>query len=447
MEQASDRIIVVGAGFAGLGAVHRLLEAGVPGERILLLERAPHVGGRAFSFVDRESGHVLDNGQHVLLGCCTAFMRLLNRLTRRPGVRFQPLLSIPVYAGGRWSAIESRRLPGPLHLLPSLLQYRHVSLDGRLRIARAALAMLAARPGQLDALSFRAFLERHGQTDEVIRLVWDLVGTAILNGHADDVSAGLAVEAFQIGFLNGPEPSRLGLFTRPLGDLAAEAVEALKERGVECRRGRAVALDVGPSGAMGVRLADGSALPARGVILAVPHDQARILLPKGALASAEPLFRMRWSPILNVYLEYPRAAMEADVAASFAMGGMFVFNRGRLLGDADLDGRLLSISISAADAYRSWGADEIARKVETALADMFPVAREVPAVWRKVVWQPKATFLAEPGMGPARPGVRTRVAGLYVAGDWVDTGWPACLEGAVRSGEMAAAALCEDGWA
>jgi len=447
MEQARDRIIVVGAGFAGVSAVHHLLCAGVPGERVLLLERAPHVGGRAFSFVDRESGHVLDNGQHVLLGCCTAFVRLLHQLTRDPGVRFQPLLSIPVHAGGRWSSIESSRWPGPLHLVPSLLRYSHVSLDGRLRIAQAAFAMLAARPGDLDTLPFRAFLERHGQTDEVIRLVWDLVGTAILNGHAEEISAGLAVESFQIGFLRGPEPSRLGLFTRPLGDLAAEAVASLEARGVEVRRGRAVKVGADEGGVTSVRLADGSSLSARCVILAVPHDQARSVLPDGAVDSAQWLARARFSPILNVYLEYPRPVMDADVAASFAMGGMFVFNRGRLLGDTDLDGRLLSISISAADVYRSWDADEIARAVAAAVAEMFPAAGETAARWRKVVWQPKATFLAEPGLGLARPGVRSRLRGLYLAGDWVDTGWPACLEGAVRSGELAAAAAREDGFA
>ncbi|AEJ44624.1 hydroxysqualene dehydroxylase HpnE [Alicyclobacillus acidocaldarius] len=447
MEQARDRIIVVGAGFAGVSAVHHLLCAGVPGERVLLLERAPHVGGRAFSFVDRESGHVLDNGQHVLLGCCTAFTRLLHELTRHPGVCFQPLLSIPVYANGRFCSIESRRLPGPLHLVPSLLRYAHVSLDGRLRIAQAAFAMLAARPDHLDAHSFRAFLERHGQTDDVIRLVWDLVGTAILNGHAGDISAGLAVESFQIGFLRGPEPSRLGLFTRPLGDLAAEAVASLQARGVELRRGRAVRVVADETGVTSVRLADGSSLSARCVILAVPHDQARSVLPDGAIDRTAWLARVRYSPILNVYLEYPHAVMEADVAASYAMGGMFVFNRGRLLGNAELDGRLLSISISAADAYRSWAADEIAREVEAAVAEMFPAAREVGARWGKVVWQPKATFLAEPELGLRRPGVRSRLRGLYLAGDWVDTGWPACLEGAVRSGEMAAAAAREDGLA
>ncbi|WP_304458071.1 hydroxysqualene dehydroxylase HpnE [Alicyclobacillus sendaiensis] len=445
MEQARNRIIVVGAGFAGLSAVHHLLRAGVPGERVVLLERAPHVGGRAFSFVDRESGHVLDNGQHVLLGCCTSFTRLLDERARHPGVRFQPLLSIPVYADGGFRTIESRRLPGPLHLVPSLLRYAHVSLDGRLRIAQAAFAMLGAPSRDLDAQSFRAFLERHGQTDEVIRRVWDLVGTAILNGHADDISAGLAVESFQIGFLRGPEPSRLGLFTRPLGDLAEEAAASLKAQGVEVRRGRAVGIAADDVGVTSVRLADGSSLEARCVILAVPHDQARALLPDGAIDRAAWLHRARYSPILNVYLEYPQRVMDLDVAASFAMGGMFVFNRGRLLEDAELDGRLLSISVSAADAYRSWDADVIARSVEAAVAEMFPAAREVGTSWRKVVWQPKATFLAEPGLGLKRPGVRTRLRGLYLAGDWVDTGWPACLEGAVRSGEMAAAAAREDG--
>ncbi|SIS53605.1 hydroxysqualene dehydroxylase HpnE [Alicyclobacillus vulcanalis] len=445
MEQARNRIIIVGAGWAGLSAAHHLLSAGVPGRQIVLLERAPHVGGRAFSFADRESGHVLDNGQHVLLGCCTAFSRLLAALTRDPGVRFQPLLSIPVHADGRWSTIESRRLPGPLHLVPSLLRYSHVSLDGRLRIARAALAMMSARPEELDSLSFRAFLEHHGQSDEVVERVWDLVGTAILNGHADQISAGLAVEAFQIGFLRGPEPARLGLFTRPLGDLAAEACASLAAQGVAVHRGRAVAVTADEGGATGVVLADGSHLGASRVILAAPHDQARALLPDGALSSAAWLDQVRYSPILNVYIEYEAPVMDPEVAASFAMGGMFVFNRGRLLGDAERDGRLLSISVSAADRYRAWDADEIARTVERAVADMFPAARGTPAVWRKVVWQPKATFLAQPGLGMRRPGVRSRLRGLYLAGDWVDTGWPACLEGAVRSGEMAAAAAVEDG--
>ncbi|WP_067620282.1 hydroxysqualene dehydroxylase HpnE [Alicyclobacillus acidiphilus] len=441
MERVSDGIAVIGAGWAGIAAVEALLERGVRGDAITVIERTPYPGGRAFSFVDRKSGLDLDNGQHVLLGCCDEYVGLLDRLDVRGGFRFQPLLDIPIYHGGKLQHVSSRRLSGPLHLLPGLLRYGHLPFRERIRAMRAAPGFLHPDAMALDAQSFGDWLRQMGQSEDTIGLLWDLVGTAVLNGHVDEISAGLAAESFRIGVVAGWKRARLGLFTRPLGDLAAEAIARLQARGVRVHYSSSVArLDVRDGRIVGLRLRDGSNVPTSRVISTVPQDAFINLLPED-WRLREPFSAvqgLRWSPILNVFLEYEEPVTDHEVFASTEMGGMFVFNRGRLLPESRRDGRWLSVSVSAAGAFRSLDHAEIVTRVTRAIAGACPRARSAKLRHASVVWQPHATFLAAPNTWTSRLDAKTPIAGLYAAGDWTNTGWPASLEGAVRSGRTAA---------
>lgn len=431
------RTTIIGAGWAGISAAHSLLAQGVPPNLITIFERAPHPGGRAFSFDDEKQGLTFDNGQHVLLGCCDQFADLLSQLGIRDAYRLQPLLHIPVYCDGAWGRLSSKRLAGALHLLPGLLTYAHLRPLERVRALRVAPQFLRPDVDALDGISFGDWLRQNGQTDRAIGRLWDLVGTAVLNGHADEVSAALALESFRMGVVAGWQQARLGLFTRPLGDLAAEAITKLQGLGVEIRFNTAVTeLQVRESRVTGVRLRGGDVHPAETVIAAVPHDALVRMLPSG-LRDDEDFARLAsltWSPILNAFVLYDRPVMGQDVFASMELGGMFVFNRASLLGLPQYEGRWLSVSISAAHTYRGLGADELAMQIRSALAAALPQARAAQVEACKLVWQPHATFLASPGSSSARANPTTSVKGLFVAGDWTNTGWPASLEGAVRSG-------------
>lgn len=452
MERVNHHIVknpvaVIGAGWAGIAAVKSLLEQGVPAKHICLIERAPHVGGRAFSFTHRQTGLELDNGQHVLLGCCDAFIELLKDFGLEEGVRFQSLLDLPVFSEGRWSRVASQRLAGPLHMLPSLLTYQHLRPTDRLRLFTVAMKLLNPDALSLDTVSFGEWLRRLGQTDAAITKFWDLLGTGVLNAHADDVSAGLAAEAFHIGVVNGYDKARFGLFAAPLGRLAEEAVAELRQYGVDVRLSTSVtSMEKDGHRVSGLRFRTGEILRTEHIISTVPHDALLRMLPDDWRhhSSMQAIANFRWSPILNMFLHFDESVMDDDVFATTLAGGMFVFNRGRLLHPGQLDGRLLSVSISAADAYRGVDPKEIETMVQRAIEEACPRAEKAKLLSCSTVWQPFATFLAEPGTWRLRPTAKTAFDGLLLAGDWTNTGWPACLEGAVRSGQSAVAAACED---
>ncbi|MCL6549041.1 MAG: FAD-dependent oxidoreductase, partial [Alicyclobacillus sp.] len=369
---------------------------------------------------------------------------LLAEIGHASSVRFQPLLDIPVFARGRWAALRSARLPGPLHLLPTLLGYRHLPARDRRRLAGLAPALMRGGHRLHDHLSFAEWLRRNGQSPESIRHLWDLVGVAVLNGRAEDVSAGLAAEAFRIGVVSGWRAARLGYFTAPLGRIAEAAVESLLKRGVRVLFHQAVErLRVEGGRVCGVRLRNGVDLEADAVICAVPPDAVARLLPD-EWQSHPVLSRFKeltWSAIANVYLLYDRPVFHLEVAAFTGGVLQFAFNRGRLLGDSGLDGRWIAVSLSAANHLRGLSGEELAGQVDAELREAVAIPAGAKLDSASAVWQPRATFLAKPGTWDIRPKPASPIEGLFWAGDWTDTGWPACLEGAVRSGQAAARAV------
>ncbi len=405
----------------------------------MLLERRSRPGGRAFSFPDPDGGPPLDNGQHVLLGCCDRFPALLRRVGAAASVRFQPLLQVPVRGAGRWSTLGSARLPGPLHLLPALARYRHLSAAERVAALRAAAALAGAPPG--DEQTFAAWLTRHGQGARAVARLWNLLGVGVLNCHASAASAGQACAALRMGFAAGWRAAALGLFAAPLGEVADRALAALARRGVSVRMGTTVrGLEVEGGRLRGVQFARGGPMEVDAAIAAVPHDALGALLPPRW--RAHPALRgareLGWSPILDLHLHYDRPVLQGDLAAFLDGDLQFAFNRGRLLGYPERDGRDIALSISDAETLASTPLDALVPALEGQLRRALPVAAEARLLRAVPVWQRHATFRAVPGSGALRVAAASPIRGLALAGDWTATGWPACLEGAVRSGATAA---------
>ena len=437
----SGRVVVVGGGWAGMSAARELAQNGAS---VTLFERQSYVGGRAFSFFDPATGRVLDNGQHVLLGCCAETVRLLRDIGQADAVKFQEALEIPVFADGVWTRLYSHpRFRGPTHLLPGLVGYRALSLSDRVRAMAIGLRMLQLRDRQaLDRRTFAEWLRQHGQSETAIERLWDLVGVSVLNCHADQLSAFEALNAFAIGVLPGHEAARLGFFVKPLADLAAALRSDLEAKGVSLHLGTAVkGLMVQSGRVTGVRVQD-HVVPAARVIAAVPHDALGRMVPSGASVL---LPGFEWSGILNWYLRFAEPVWQGTVFALADAPSPFVFNRGRIFdpGGAD-DGRLLAVSVSDSPMAPGDGRRALIAQLRRTLAEALPAINEVKLLGDRVVVQPHATFRARPGSAGARPQTRTGVEGLYLAGDWTASGWPASLEGAVRSGQSAAAAVLAD---
>ena len=429
-------MVVVGGGLAGVTAA---LVAADAGARVTLLERRPWLGGATFSFT--RGGLEVDNGQHVFLGCCTAYRWLLRRLGTEPLTALQGRLAVPVLVpGGRVGWLRRGRLPAPAHLVRALAGYRWLAPADRLRAARAGLALRRLDPGdpQLDQETLAGWLAAQGQRPAAVAALWELVALPALNLRAADASLALAVKVFRTGLLDRADGADIGWSQVPLSRLHGEpARRALAAAGAEVRcRCRADRVEAGPAGP--VVLASGARLDADAAILAVPHDAAAGLLPPGALPDPGRLRRLGRVPIVNVHAVYDRPVTRLPFAAGLGTPVQWVFDRTRAAGLAG--GQYLAVSLSAAEEELALPAAALRARYLAALAALLPAARHARVLDCFVTREPAATFRQAPGTAALRPGPCTGIPGLYLAGAWTATGWPATMEGAVRSGLAAARA-------
>lgn len=438
---APVRVAVVGGGLAGVTAALRCARAGCA---VTLLEARPRLGGLAGSF--RRGRLDVDTGQHVFLRCCTAYRALLDELGVGDLVTLQPRLDVPVLAPGhRPSRLRRTGLPAPLHLAGALLRYRPLGVADRFRLVPAALALRAVEPGDpaADRRSFADWLGEHGQRDRAVEVLWDLIGTATLNARAASVSLAMAATVFRLGLLTDAAAGDIGWAREPLGRLHDVAAgHALAALGADVRtatRVRAVARSAG-----GWRIAvghpgEGEDVRADRVVCAVPPAAAARLLPVDVVDR-------RWSglgssPIVNVHVVYDRRVLDFPLAAGVDTPVQWVFDRTAASGlsrSGPAGAQYLAVSISAADDVVGLPVARIRERILPALAALLPAARRAAVLDFFVTREPHATFRPAPGTAALRPPAHTDAPGLFLAGAWTDTGWPATMEGAVRSGETAA---------
>ncbi|MER7314815.1 hydroxysqualene dehydroxylase HpnE [Streptomyces halstedii] len=440
-----SRAVVVGGGLAGVTGALRLADAGV---RVTLLEGRPRLGGLAFSF--RRGDLSVDNGQHVYLRCCTAYRWFLDRIEGTALAPLQSRLDVPVLdvgrsAGPRLGRLRRGGLPVPLHLAGGLAAYPHLSLAEKAGVARAALALGRLDPADpaLDGIDFATWLRRHGQSDRTLAALWDLVGVATLNARAPDASMALAAMVFKTGLLSDPGAADIGWAAVPLGDLHDTlARKALESAGVDVRvRSRATGLTRTEDGRWAVET-DGERFEADNVVLAVPQGQAHALLPEGALENPGRLLELTDSPILNVHVIYDRKVLRRPFFAALGSPVQWVFDRTASSGLQGA-GQYLAVSQSAAQDEIDLPVAELRARYLPELERLLPAARGAGIRDFFVTRERTATFAPAPGVGRLRPGAHTRAPGLHLAGAWTATGWPATMEGAVRSGFTAADAALQ----
>ena len=488
----SPRVAVIGGGLAGITAAIALAEAGAA---VTLLEARPRLGGATCSFA--RDGLVVDTGQHVYLGCCTAYRGLLDKLGMTAHAPLQDRFDVTVLAPGpRRGRLRRTALPGPLHMLPALGRYPFLSLAERASVARPALAMRRVDPGdpRVDEQRFGDWLAARGQSDRARRALWDLFTVSALNIAGDDASLSLAATVVKTGLLGRSNAADIGVPALPLGELHGDAgAAAAAKLGAEVLLGAKVtAIDVDPAPPLRPprrlrrRLAppfphpprpprrprrpdrelgrhrrrsdirrSASDIPADAVVLAVPHEAAARLVPPGALPAATVAgwAGLGASPIVNVHVIYDRPVMDLPFAAAVDSPVQWVFDRTRISGLAGHQepqgpqepsssrAQYLAISLSAADEYVDVPAATLREQFVPALAELFPAAREAQVTEFFVTRERRATFRQAPGTARLRPRAGTQLPGLVLAGAWTDTGWPDTMESAVRSGLAAAIEL------
>ena len=448
-------IAVVGGGVAGLAAATALAEAG---KRVIVLEARGELGGRATAFADRETGELVDNGQHVLFGCYRETFRLLRRIGAEGNVRMQPSLEVPYLdASGRRSVLRCPALPSPLHLIAGIFGWDALSWGDRLSVLRVAAPLMKARrlfrlkaettgsPVGPVASAFRrnetvdAWLTRHGQRGRLREWLWEPLAVAALNQTPAEAAAEPFVKVLAEMFGPRRSDSSLVLPLKPLHEMyALPAKRYVESKGGEVRVNSLARIRIvaGHVASVDVR---GEPLPISQVVAAVPWFALGPLLvgdvaPMSSIVAAASA--MASKPIVTVNLWYDRAVTDDVFVGLPGREMQWVFDKRRAFGEAASH---LSLVASGADALV--GADNTALIALAAreVAAAIPGARDAVLKRGTVIREKRATFSLAPGE-PDRPGVTTPIDGLFLAGDWIDTGLPGTIESAAVAGHLAALA-------
>lgn len=442
---ADRRVLVLGGGLAGITAA---LDCAQAGAQVTLVEVRRRLGGAVYSVA--RDGLLMDNGQHVFLRGCHAYRRLLARLGSEPLTHIQERLRIPVLAPGRREFILRRgALPAPAHLAGALARYPHLSRRRRLGAARAALAMMRLDPReeQLDRMTLGRWLAEHGQDEQAVSALWDLIALPTLNIPASEASLALGAFVFRRGLFGSAGDGDIGFHVGALADIVGGPAErALRRAGVDVRLGwRAERLTPTPHGVeVGGRSGEAQgpggsdSLSAPSVVLALGHRRAAALIEPLAGALAERVSRIGVSPIVNLHIVYDRVVCEHDFAAGVHTPVQYLFDRSSAAG-APAGCQYLAVSLSGASREMAMSVSALRERYVPAMRQLLPAARSAKLESFLVTREHAATFRASPGVNALRPGAESGVPGLLLAGSWTDTGWPATLESAVLSGHRAAA--------
>jgi squalene-associated FAD-dependent desaturase len=442
-------VIVIGGGLAGLSAGVALAEAGW---RVRLFEQRPFLGGRATSYVLPDGEHV-DNCQHVTLGCCTNLEDFYRRVGSAGKIKFfdRLLFQDPQ---GRTGAIKAGLLPAPLHMTGSFLGFAPLTLADKWSIAGALLDILRGKGHTADldvpgSISMLEWLQSRKQTPSAIERFWRVVLVSALDEELDRTDARFGVDVFWKAFLSNRTGYRMGVPAVPLAELYDGCKAEIERRGGEVNLRMPVrAIHFQDGGVKCVEFDGGRQESANAYVFAVPHGTLAELLPaeiKQAQPSLAHLENIRVSPITGVHLWFDREVMQEPFVTLLDTTTQWIFNKTALYGGKNGGGKekgqYLQLVISASYDLLQKPRQEI---VDLCLAEVrhaLPAAREANLVKATVIKEAAATFSPQPGVDRWRPIQQTSIRGMFLAGDWTATGWPSTMEGAVRSGYLAAEAV------
>jgi len=445
-------VIVIGGGLAGLSASVALAEAGCG---VRLFEQRPFLGGRATSYYLPDGEHV-DNCQHVTFGCCTNLEDFYRRVGAADKIRFFDRLVLQD-PQGRQGALQAGIFPAPLHMLGSFLTFAPLSLADKISVGRAMLAIIVARgrapkPANGEPLSMLDWLRLHKQTPRAIERFWRTVLVSALSEELDKIDAQYGIDVLWKSVLMNRGGYRMGVPIVELAMLYDTCKASIERAGGEVHLRQPVrALRFEENRLIAAQFDGGREETADAFILALPHDAVDELLP-AQIKAADPdlanIGKIQDAPITGVHLWFDREVMQAPFLALLDTTTQWIFNKTYLYGnsngtkpEAGEAKQYLQLVISASYELLQKQRQEI---VDVCLAEVrqaLPRAREAQLVKSRVIKEAAATFSPQPGVDRWRPMQQTKIAGLYMAGDWTNTGWPATMEGAVRSGYLAAEAV------
>jgi zeta-carotene desaturase len=435
---------------AGLSAGCALAEAGF---RVTLFERRPYLGGRASSYQHPGTGEIVDNCQHVLLGCCTNLLDFYRRAGVQDKIRWYEKLTF-LEPGGRASVIAPSSLPAPLHTALAFLRADCLSFRDKMAISRAMAALAPSIPPDRGE-SFLDWLKRHGQTAQAIERFWKTILVSALNEDLDQVSVPCAAQVVRESFLKSAAAGLMGIPTVPLTDLYSQTGDYIRARGGEIQFRAGVESFRAEISEVNVTT-NGQEQKFDYLVLAVPFDVLGRILPDTTSAAplAAALGQFSTSPITGIHLWFDRQISDLHHAVLLDRTIQWMFHKSRLIESRNNDARnnesrdngngrgsYVELVVSCSRSLVEKSKAEIVAMAMKEAEEFFPDACEAKLLKSTVIKEVHATYSPRPGIEQYRPKPVTAWPRVFLAGDWTATGWPATMEGAVRSGYLAAEAL------
>ena len=445
-------VAIAGGGLAGLAAACTLSENGF---RVTLFERRPYLGGRASSYEHPGTGEVVDNCQHVLFGLCTNLIAFYKKIGIEDKIRWFDSMTF-VEPGGRRSVLKPSFLPAPFHVTPSFLGFKFLNAWDKIVLARALAALIAGRPKD-DGRSFQEWLQRHHQTRNSIERFWKPILVSALSEDMDRIGVPYAAQVVRES-MKSSEARAMGIPSAPLSELYNAAKDYITNHGGAVGLRNSVQSFVPTEKGVRLRVQD-SEEEFDYAVLAVPFDSLAKLLPDSADSRdlREKLSHFETAPITGVHLWFDRQITDLPHAVLLDRTIQWMFHKSMLLAknsDQALKGEngtpkenrssYVELVISASKSLIEKSRQEIIDLALNELREFFPAARDAKLVKATVIKEVNATFSPKPGIDRYRPAAQTPWPHIFLAGDWTATGWPATMEGAVRSGYIAAGEIAKN---
>jgi squalene-associated FAD-dependent desaturase len=449
-------VAVAGGGLAGLAAACALSDAGF---RVTLFEKRPFLGGRASSWEHPGTGEVVDNCQHVLFRLCTNLMEFYDRIGVSDQIRWYDQMNF-IEPGGRISTMTSSFLPAPLHTAPSFWKFSFLSAADKLSISRALIPLTLSTQGDTGQ-SFQQWLDQHGQTKNAVERFWKPILVSALSEELDLISISAAAQVIRES-MKSPGGRHMGVPTVPLTDLYNKAGDYIRARRGVLHFRQPVEGFTADSSQIQLRLRDQKKNPegapflasfARSgdfdfLVIALPFDALSRVLPDSPEAAPlrEQITHFENSPITGIHLWFDRQISDLDHAVLLDRTIQWMFHKSRLqpmrTQDASSEtGSYIELVVSSSKSLIDKSRAEIVDLALAEVREFFPAAREATLVKSTVIKEVNATYSPRPGIDAHRPAATTDWPRVFLAGDWTATGWPATMEGAVRSGYLAAEAI------
>jgi squalene-associated FAD-dependent desaturase len=443
VEKPLRSVTVVGGGLAGLSAACALAEEGYD---VNLLERRPYLGGRASSYEHPGTGEVIDNCQHVLLGNCTNLIELYQRLGASASIRWFDRITL-LEPGGRASVLRASALPAPFHTMPSFLSAQAFSLADKLAIARGMRAFVRSIPAD-SGENFQDWLRRHGQTSRAIERFWKPVLVSALNEDLDRMSVRYAGQVIRLSLLRSPGAGRMGIPSIPLSELYNQAIGYIEQRGGRVKlRTAAEGFCWSEKSQQWAVMAQKESFSSDAIIFALAFEGLSKLLADmpqapGVDLLAAHLGRFEHSPITGIHLWFDLEISELEHAMLLDRTIQWMFHKSRLQpAKRGAKGSYVELVVSASKSMIALERQQIVDLAVRELAEFFPAVREAKLIKAAVVKEVRATYSILPQLDLIRPTAISPWPRVFLAGDWTATGWPATMEGAVRSGYLSAEAV------